>query len=343
MIACGPEQPAVSDAPFNIDLPAPEVLVSLESEMIGLPAGISVDGSGRIWVADSRSSSLLVFDADGTLARTIGREGEGPGEFQTPVMVVLTDTLIRVLDSGNGRVQDYRPDGSHITDHVVASSMLGAGAVSADGRVIIPTMGVDSALAVVRTLGDTGGVRLGPTVAPAPPGFHMSAMKAVIADGGVPDEFRNQATPVAGGGGTTYLLVQTESEIRKYAPDGSGIWATDMAVDEVEAARREFFRKNAEETNPARIYALTTMESAVEVGGDLWVLMAGEAGTPTVLYILDAGTGNRRGRLAVETPAPANRFAIDRERRRLYLAIRDEASILAVDLSGVERVLRPAS
>jgi hypothetical protein len=268
----------------------------------------------------------------------IGREGEGPGEFQSPAVIAVSDTLIRVIESRLMRVQDYRPDGSHVADHVVPTPFLGAAALAIDGRIVLPTMGRDSSLAGLRTVADTTTVRLGPPVAPAPMGFDFTAMKAEMAEGRVPDQFRNQVTPVMGEVGIVWLIVQSESEIRKYSSTGDLVWTRTMDVPEVEQARRVFFRKNAEEKNPSRIYALLTIVSARQVADVLWVLMLGEDGKTSVIYILNSENGETRGRLSVVTPAPASGFAVDAPRKRLYVAVGDEASILTVDLAGVNEL-----
>jgi hypothetical protein len=91
------------------------------------------------------------------------------------------------------------------------------------------------------------------------------------------------------------------------------------------------------EKDPSRIYPLYTMAGAREVDGKLWILIAGEADKPATFYILDAESGDRRGRLTVATPGPVNTFTVDAGRGQLYLAIPDEASILSVDLTGLQR------
>lgn len=51
---------------------------------IGEVSGLAVDAKGRIYVTDTQEPRILVFDADGKLLATIGRKGQGPGEFTAP-------------------------------------------------------------------------------------------------------------------------------------------------------------------------------------------------------------------------------------------------------------------
>jgi hypothetical protein len=52
-----------------------------EEYMFGGIASLAVDDSGEIYVADWRAMQIRVFDQDGKFLRTIGRQGQGPGEF----------------------------------------------------------------------------------------------------------------------------------------------------------------------------------------------------------------------------------------------------------------------
>src|SRR5688572_29611828 len=45
--------------------------------------GVITDVEGNIYVADSRTFNIRVFDEGGRLLRTIGRKGGGPGEFES--------------------------------------------------------------------------------------------------------------------------------------------------------------------------------------------------------------------------------------------------------------------
>jgi len=51
-------------------------------EAFGRVMSLAVDGDGRIYVADSQGSDIRVFSPRGECVRTIGRSGEGPGEFR---------------------------------------------------------------------------------------------------------------------------------------------------------------------------------------------------------------------------------------------------------------------
>lgn len=71
-----------------------------DSTLFAYITDIDVNSRGRIYVADGMAHSVRVFDPSGTLIRRIGREGQGPGEFEYPAVLEITagDTL-RVFDT----------------------------------------------------------------------------------------------------------------------------------------------------------------------------------------------------------------------------------------------------
>jgi len=51
--------------------------------------GLAVDGQGEIFALDQRKPRVDVFSGDGRHVRSIGRKGQGPGEFVTPFFIAL--------------------------------------------------------------------------------------------------------------------------------------------------------------------------------------------------------------------------------------------------------------
>ena len=336
LLSCGGGQKF--EGTFDIKLPQPEVVVSTESELLGNPSDIALDSEGRIWIADPPNRRVVLLDHEGRMIRTIGRGGDGPGEFQWPAKVAVNDTVVRVWDPMRITVQDYRPDGTHLADHSISVSRTSpAAALSIEGPLVIPTFGGDSALAVLHTVGSSATTRLGPLVVPEPVTgdlFALSnAIKAEARQGRVPTQVRNMAvTPATGTDGTVWLLVQTEHEVRKYSQDGTLLWQRVLEVPEVESTFREFFRRTIELEPNAPAFPPIMLDAAREIGGTLWILMHGEAGHPSVFYLLDSRSGRVQGRLTVAVSAPARGFNVDTARKLLYLAIPEEAALLGVDL-----------
>jgi hypothetical protein len=78
---------------------------------------IAVDRLGRVYVADTHTTDVRVFDSAGVYVRSLGRKGRGPGEFIWPFgLTWQNDSTLWVLDMANGRYSVYDTSGAHIKD-----------------------------------------------------------------------------------------------------------------------------------------------------------------------------------------------------------------------------------
>jgi hypothetical protein len=86
------------------------------------PTGATVLSNGTIAVVDQYAAAVRFFDRSGQLVRTVGRKGEGPGEFLDPYWLgqCATDSLfvwdfttkrMSVMDSAGELVREYTPQG----------------------------------------------------------------------------------------------------------------------------------------------------------------------------------------------------------------------------------------
>jgi sugar lactone lactonase YvrE len=102
--------------------------------------GIAGDATGRLFLLDGAGKRVLAFDPEGLPLWSRGREGGGPGEFNTPAGLALgpADT-IWVVDRGNRRITLFppRPDAEPaeiaLTDE--SSGLAGKMAVDRHGVV----------------------------------------------------------------------------------------------------------------------------------------------------------------------------------------------------------------
>lgn len=110
-----------------------------EAYVFGRIRGAVRLSDGRIAVADAGAPDLRIFDAEGRHVRTLGREGEGPGEFQGPSLLgaLPGDTLV-VVDGQLRRISLFHPDagfirsatpGDEVPGFLQAVGMFGSGAV----------------------------------------------------------------------------------------------------------------------------------------------------------------------------------------------------------------------
>ena len=81
-----------------------------------LAAGIAVDSSGNIYVADLGANVVRKFSSTGTSIGTIGSSGSGDGQLSGPVGIAIdSGNNLYVADTGNNRIQKFNSAGTFVT------------------------------------------------------------------------------------------------------------------------------------------------------------------------------------------------------------------------------------
>jgi len=112
-----------------------------EEVIFGLIDDIAIAADGTIYVLDAQLCEVQVFSKGGEYIRTIGRRGEGPGEFSFPRNVFLTpEGLVAVVQSMPGKIIQLTPEGDAADNYRVPETdgvMAINGAREAGGRVFL--------------------------------------------------------------------------------------------------------------------------------------------------------------------------------------------------------------
>jgi hypothetical protein len=83
-----------------------------EDVLFGVIAQLVVDDAGDVYLLDGQLSEVQVFSRDGEWLRTLGREGEGPGEFRNGSDLYRgPDGNLGVVQIFPGRIVRLTPDG----------------------------------------------------------------------------------------------------------------------------------------------------------------------------------------------------------------------------------------
>lgn len=69
------------------------------------------DASGRIFVMDGGNHRIQVFGPDGSFLMTLGREGQGPGEYVRLANIAIADNHVVTRGAGNRRFTVWSTDG----------------------------------------------------------------------------------------------------------------------------------------------------------------------------------------------------------------------------------------
>jgi DNA-binding beta-propeller fold protein YncE len=81
----------------------------------GRPTGLAA-GADRLYVVDTMEHRVAMVSADGTVSRTFGTRGSGPGQFNFPTNIArAADGRLFVTDTMNFRVQVFDGDGKYLS------------------------------------------------------------------------------------------------------------------------------------------------------------------------------------------------------------------------------------
>lgn len=119
--------------------------------------GLAVDTRGRIIVLDGKLGRLIAFDRHGSLLSSLGRPGNGPGEFAVPATVLAfgEDSLL-VLDAAQRRLSVITVVGDSLRlSGSVSVSVTPHGACQLSRSLFLLTSGAER---LVHQIGATGSV-----------------------------------------------------------------------------------------------------------------------------------------------------------------------------------------
>jgi DNA-binding beta-propeller fold protein YncE len=92
-----------------------KVLGEFGHDILERPTGIARDAKrGRVFVADTRSHDIKVFNDNYQLINVIGERGERDGEFNFPTYLAFVADKLYVTDTLNSRIQIFDSDGNFI-------------------------------------------------------------------------------------------------------------------------------------------------------------------------------------------------------------------------------------
>jgi len=100
-------------------------------------SALDVLKDGTVYVLDTKDSRVKVFDAKGKFLRAFGKAGQGPGELNQPVGILITpQNEVLVEDALNQRLAIFALDGTFIR-HISTGKALGLSGIQMDSRGMI--------------------------------------------------------------------------------------------------------------------------------------------------------------------------------------------------------------
>ena len=84
-----------------------------DEDMVGLIADVCEDRDGNVYLLDVQLNTVWVYSSDGERIGSVGREGDGPGEFRSPFQVLQwPDGRLAVAEESPGRFLLFEKDGT---------------------------------------------------------------------------------------------------------------------------------------------------------------------------------------------------------------------------------------
>jgi sugar lactone lactonase YvrE len=224
--------PAVKTQPVRV---IGDVDTEDENFAFHMPSGLAIDAQGRLYVLDQGNNRVQVLDADGKYLKTIGRQGQGPGEFFMPNTLAFNNQgVLFVGESNTARIQAFNPDGK--LGQTVKLSITGMGEISLlkSNQFLMSGSGMGGL--ILRG----GGVSLNDDKA----GKLPNLFKVVGQDGKIVREFgkgtdfgdamvngrANQISYILDGDENIYVAYPYQNRIEKYAADGRLLWKADRPL-----------------------------------------------------------------------------------------------------------------
>jgi hypothetical protein len=105
-----------------------------------------VDDAGAIYVLDRKNSNIKVFDPSGKYLRTIGRQGQGPGELESPRALSINRAAdeLAVLQTSR-RMSFFKLDGTFLRHLAFKEIWALYGRVDSQGQIYVTEGIVDPA------------------------------------------------------------------------------------------------------------------------------------------------------------------------------------------------------
>jgi hypothetical protein len=104
------------------------------------PEDVAVDAEHNIYMLDIASSHVVVFDSSGSLVRTMGSEGDGAGEMQSPAALSVSPTgVASVFDTSKRGLVRFGPAGEVLEEIEIDFPFDSGGIVDRGESMIIPS------------------------------------------------------------------------------------------------------------------------------------------------------------------------------------------------------------
>ncbi|MDA3884488.1 MAG: 6-bladed beta-propeller [Candidatus Delongbacteria bacterium] len=101
------------------------------------PGSINEDKDQNFYVLDSRTHDVKKFNKLGQYQKTISREGEGPGELKSPVVMFIDNDTLTVFSISSSKISKFSLDGELYYDKAVDRISFNGSRMSPNGKNLV--------------------------------------------------------------------------------------------------------------------------------------------------------------------------------------------------------------
>jgi len=138
-----PEAPMYSEDMFSLE---EEIAIGeaegREEYMFQRIITIAVNDAEDIYVMDYQAKHFKVFNKHGQYIKTVGRPGQGPGEFQAPRSILCTNQK-EIVVSGMNRMSYFTLEGEFIKSVPIAGVMIITADIDSNGNILCFDLAMD--------------------------------------------------------------------------------------------------------------------------------------------------------------------------------------------------------
>ena len=279
------------------------------------PTGIVLLRDGRVVISQRQPAMIRLYDAQGHFVRSIGRDGDGPAEYRTPLIAVRGDTVV-AFSGGLGRVTMLTLAGARVREFLTNTHHDGP-PISIDARGRLRVTGSRMGAGAFRTQWlyfDLMGKRLDSLI---PPESVVPKTWTVKTDGGVATyypplapttqhAFRSDGGILYGAGDRYQLFLTRQGTDTLLIFGRTGITSAQIPSHYRDSlfdlyARRPELAAVAVKSDIPTTYSLWN-EATFDGNGNPWV-SSGQRSTRTLRFDVFAPNGRYLG--AVPAPFPS--------------------------------------
>lgn len=109
-----PKEPLYGEIVFDLEEDLSIGNEEDENYMFYRVRGVAVDEQDNIYVSDMSNCRIQKFDKNGRYIMTIGRQGQGPGEFEQPTNVLVNDKSGNLFVKNRRRIEIFDRNGNYV-------------------------------------------------------------------------------------------------------------------------------------------------------------------------------------------------------------------------------------